>query len=1009
MKTAWLVGLLCGIGFLESRAQLPFRVERVGQEQGLVQGTVSAMCKDSRGFIWVGTQDGICRYNGGQFRAYRPSAIDSTAPVGLFVNQIIEAPTGDLWIGTDEGLNQYQRATDRFTPFQLTDSRGRRMSNPTTPFRATAHTVWYWSGQEGIVRYNIRERKKQVLFNQFSFAFNYYVTQNATTFDRRGRLWIHADEGIIAYDTTTRRATHYFSRHAQNRLGPPLVFFDFHLARNGLIYLVYADGIVCFDPDRQQFELFTSWQGKPMGQVFDLAEDPTGQLYLATLDHHVLRFNPVARTFTAVQYRPADQTQLGDVYYLYHFGDGIIWLNEDPQGLVKLNPYGAQFGLVNGQTHPKLANLNIRSFAETPDGTLWVGTLGGGLQAYDRQADRLDKPFGHDPANPQSLPGDQIRHLLTDASGTLWIATDQGLARYRGRGQFQTYRPPGATLNSGRVFVRHLAEVDNRWLLVGTEDGLYLFDRATEQFAEQSFFRHKIIGFAAPDRHGRIWVGVNEEGIYVGKLHNRQWKRRAKLLNEPVAASFYADAQNEWVSTSKGLFRFDSQLRLRQHFDEGNGLPNAFVYGVLPGQAGELWLSTNRGLCRLAVESGRVRTYGPSDGLQGNEFNGNSFFRARNGELFFGGTLGFNHFFPAQIRPNQYRPMVQLTNLTVAEKPYDLPTYIGEIRRLTLPPPDNTFALTYAALDYFSAGANRYQYRLLGLDSAWVQAGTQTVARFIKLPPGSYVFEVRAANNDGLWGPIRRLRIQLEAPFYLTFWFRLLLLTTLMAGLYGFYRYRLFAVRQQQRRDLQTAVQTQESERTHFARELHDGVGANLAALKLYLSHVGSPHVPQPDLKTRSLALLETSITDLRRLINQFSPQSLQVLGLPSALAQAAETVASVSGLQVNLHVDPQLPPLDPAFQINLYRIVQELFQNALKHAGASELTLALTVGPDGLTLHYGDNGRGFDPQVVRPNSQGLTNIRHRVELLEGEWTIRSAPGEGVQIRIRVPLPAQNT
>lgn len=1002
----WLLGLIGLLGPV-AWAQRPFRVERIGPEQGLVQGTVSAMCRDSRGFIWMGTQDGICRFDGGQFRAYRPAATDSTAPVGLFVNQIIEAPTGDLWIGTDEGLNQYHRRTDRFSSFRPVDGRGRWRSNPTTPFRATATEVWYWSGQEGIVRYHVQQRRKRVLVRPYAFAFNYYVTQNATTFDRRGRLWVHTEQGLMVCDTATGQTRHYFGRQPGNRLGPPLTFFDFHVARSGLIYLGCAEGLVCFDPDRERFDLIRQWQGQPLGPVFDLAEDLRGQLYLATVNHHVLRVAPASRTMSPVRYRPADQTQRGDVYYLYQLGDGLIWLNEDPQGLVRLNPYGAHFGLVNGQTHPTLANLNVRAFTETPDGIIWVGTLGGGLQAYHRETDRLDRPLVHNPRDPHSLPGNQVRHLLTDRWGVCWVATDQGLARYLGGGRFQTFRPAGGQPNAGRLFVRYLAEADARCLLVGTEDGLFLFDRTTGQFAEQPFFRHKLIGFAAPDRQGRVWVGVNNEAVYVGRVQNGRWRPGAHGLPGLIATSFYADDQSAWVSTSQGLYRFDGQLRLLRHYNERSGLPNAFVYGVLPGLAGELWLSTNRGLCRLQTGSGRVRTYGPSDGLQGNEFNGNSFYRSPGGTLFFGGTMGFNYFRPGQIRINPHRPTVQLTDLTVAEKPYPLPTYIGESRLLTLPPPDNTFALTYAALDYVSGGKNQYQYRLLGLDSAWVQAGAQTVARFIKLPPGQYVFEVRAANNDGLWGAPRRLVIRLEAPFYQTWWFRLVLLALLLAGLFGLYRYRLFTVRQQQRRDLQTAVQTQEAERTRFARELHDGVGANLATLKLYLAHLGSSAIPQSELKHRALGLLDTSITDLRRLINQFSPQVLQLLGLAEALEQAGDALAATGQLAVQLYIDP-LPPLDSSVQTNLYRIVQELLQNAVKHAGASELTLSLTATAQQLVLQYHDNGRGFELRQQRPNSQGLANIQHRVLLMAGQWELWSAPGAGVRVQVRVPLSTEN-
>lgn len=494
----------------------------------------------------------------------------------------------------------------------------------------------------------------------------------------------------------------------------------------------------------------------------------------------------------------------------------------------------------------------------------------------------------------------------------------------------------------------------------------------------------------------------------MGQLQNSNWQPTDSLLPGHTATALHDDGRHVWVCTTKGLFRFSTINKPPLCYNEATGLPNAFVYGLLPGRAGEFWFSTNRGLCRFDPRTSTTWGYGLGDGLQSYEFSGNGFYRARNGELFFGGSRGFNHFYPDSIRYNPHPPTVQLTGFTVAEKPYPLPTYIGETRQLTLPPPDNTFALTYAAFDYYSAGDNRYQYRMQGLDTNWVQAGTQTVARFTKLPPGQYVFEVRAANNDGIWGQPQRLTMLLEAPFYLTIWFRLLMLGCLLAGLFGFYRYRLFTLRQQQQHDLATVVQTQETERSRFAQELHDGVGANLATLKLYLNNLGHPRIPPADLKVRSLSLLDDSIIDLRRLIHDFSPQSLAQLGLAEALHQTANRLTDTGNVRVEVCIQSLPDRFDPAIEINLYRVVQELLQNAQKHSGATLVQLRLTARPDCLTLDYTDDGRGFDPTVVEPHSHRLVNMQNRVQLLGGTHRVSSTPGAGVQIRVEVPLAGKN-
>ena len=186
-------------------------------------------------------------------------------------------------------------------------------------------------------------------------------------------------------------------------------------------------------------------------------------------------------------------------------------------------------------------------------------------------------------------------------------------------------------------------------------------------------------------------------------------------------------------------------------------------------------------------------------------------------------------------------------------------------------------------------------------------------------------------------------------------------------------------------------------------------MGANLATLKLFLNNLGNAHIPAADLKTRSLNLLNESITDLRRLIHGFSPQSLALLGLANALHQTADSLTATGKLRVELHADPLPNAIGPAIETNLYRIVQELLQNAVKHSRATLVQLTLTAQPNGLTLTYTDDGRGFDPQVVGPNSHGLTNIQNRAQLLGGRCVLNTAPGAGVRIVVSVPLSSQNT
>ena len=282
---------------------------------------------------------------------------------------------------------------------------------------------------------------------------------------------------------------------------------------------------------------------------------------------------------------------------------------------------------------------------------------------------------------------------------------------------------------------------------------------------------------------------------------------------------------------------------------------------------------------------------------------------------------------------------------------------------------------------------------------------TDERANYTKLPPGDYVFRVKGSNDDGIWNEQgASIAIVITPPFWATWWFRLMLLAGLVAGLYGGYRYRIMQLKNQQASELAVSVRTQELERQRFSKELHDGVGANLAALKMYLSMLGSPTVSVDELKTRSMAILKSSMDDIRSIIHDMHPRSLSEEGLVQTIADMVAIMNESHHLTVLF--EPQNVPqkLPEVLEINLFRVVQELLQNAVKHADASSVRLQFRYENDVLRLSYRDDGRGFTPPPAGQSSgNGLVNIGQRVALMKGTYTLQSAKNQGTTIEISVP------
>jgi signal transduction histidine kinase len=415
-----------------------------------------------------------------------------------------------------------------------------------------------------------------------------------------------------------------------------------------------------------------------------------------------------------------------------------------------------------------------------------------------------------------------------------------------------------------------------------------------------------------------------------------------------------------------------------------------------------VWVSTNQGLSRINLADATVFNFQLSDGLQGHEFNSRTAWIAPDGEFFFGGTRGFNHFYPDQIQINTHLPTVTLTDFKVKEKPYPLATYIGEAHSLVLSDQESTFSIDYSAIDYFSNGHNTYQYRLLGLDSNWIQVGSQTTARFMQVPAGTYQFEVKAANNDGLWNEVpTTLSIEIEPRLWETIWFRVVMLLLLVAGSYGIYRYRLYRIQLRQRHEMAIMVETQETERQRFAQDLHDGLGANLSAMKMILGLIKDPS--SRPIKEKTESLLNESIDDLRQLIHAMSPRSLARLGLVKAVEEMAIIINQAHKVEVRVSAENFPNQLPDEIQTNLFRIVQELLQNAAKHAEATHITLALHQTTQHLVLHYTDNGRGFDASTSATAGHGLLNLQTRAQLLNATLNIHSVPGKGTSVHLEMP------
>ncbi len=487
-----------------------------------------------------------------------------------------------------------------------------------------------------------------------------------------------------------------------------------------------------------------------------------------------------AKPFHHYRALPGNPNSLSDshVNTLYAGRAGIVWVGTNSGGLNKFDRKTETFTrYLDDPSDPvDLSNDNLTAVYEDRQGRVWIGTRGMGLIKYDPDTDCIAR-YRYDAANPHSLSHDSVVNITEDRTGMLWIGTYGG--------------------------------------------GINALDRETERFTR---YRHdpsdaeslsaNVVLSVLEDRAGILWIGTTSSGL--NKLnretgaftHFRHDASDPNSISADGVTSIYEDrAGNLWIGTAGGLDKFDRQNnRVVSHFTAKNGLPNNTICGILEDEQGVLWLSTQNGLSRFDPLKESFRNYTVNDGLQGNTF----FLysppsKSRSGEMYFGGSNGFNAFYPDQIADNLTPPPVVITNFQLANRPVPiggdsaLQKSILETDELVLSYQDNVFSFEFAALNYRAPEENRYKYKMEGFEEDWNEVdSTRRFATYTNLDPGGYVFRVIASNNDGIWNEKgASIKITITPPWWETLWFRISMVLVATLLIYGFVRWRLSASERQ--------------------------------------------------------------------------------------------------------------------------------------------------------------------------------------------------------------------
>ncbi|MEM6265229.1 MAG: two-component regulator propeller domain-containing protein [Bacteroidota bacterium] len=779
MKTRIITGIICCslilLG-LVARGQLFLpKFDHISLEDGLSQANVYTVVQDQIGYLWMGTEDGLHRYDGYSFSYFKNDPSDTNSLSYNDVRAILVDKKGLIWIGTyGGGLNSYNPVTGVFTQYSLNkDPNSRDFGKVLSLEEGPSGEIWIGTQSKGLWKLDPQHAKPYQLAEWEALrGINCMgiLDQN---------LFVGTEEnGLVslALNDTPYTFQIQVGQVPEGTAIRALVFSD---TKPG-IWLATSKGLFLIDENGKtiQYQPIKSESFEPGNDFRSILEDRYGMFWLGSQEQGLFVFEPKSARFKPIRHQVDVAYSLGKDRLLSLFEDrsGVVWIGTFGGGVDRFDRASQTFLHFphkpkdpNSMSHPM-----VRGITQTSDGAIWVATAGGGISRLNRSTEQYKT------ISKGNLPSDMCMHVMADTKGHVWVATDQGVVQLNNKGEKLRLFEAG-TQADGLLhpFARYLFEDREGDIWIGTFGGglscwnpkqetfrHYQYDPASEETLSSNDIRAV---FQSKD--GYLWIatygGLNRLNKETGHI-----QRYVHQTDNPNSLStnwvqcVYEDGQGIlWIGTNAGLNRFEPQNGRFTRYTEKDGLPNNLVYGILPDNQGKLWLSTNRGISCFDPRGpigNQFQNFGLSYGIQSYEFNGQAYFRNAQGELFFGGINGLNLVNPQRLHVSEIPPGLVLTEIQVGSKSIDTINLLSHALHLggqevssgsqgiVLPYQENNISLNFAALHFEQPSLNTYSFRLKGQDHHWTQLNRDFVS-FTNLSPGEYEFELKAANPDGVW------------------------------------------------------------------------------------------------------------------------------------------------------------------------------------------------------------------------------------------------------------------